>query len=403
MKKYITRTIWIVSLVSLFSDTTSKMLYPIIPIYLKSIGFTVVLIGILEGIAEATSGLSKGYFGKLSDKSGKRAPFVQLGYVLSSISKPLMVIFIYPLWVFFTRTIDRLGKGIRTGARDAMLSDEATPETKGKIFGFHRSMDTFGAVIGPSLALLYLYFYPKDYKTIFYIAFLPGIASILLSFYLKDKTQSAVRVKQSSSFFSFLHYWKESPKLYRKVVIGLLAFTLFNSSDMFLLLKLKETRLGDTAVVGAYIFYNLVYALFSFPIGIIADKLGLKNIFVTGLALFAVVYFGMSVNSNLYIYFALFFLYGLYSAATEGISKAWISNITERKDTATAIGTYAGFQSICTMLASSITGLIWFQFGFAAAFITTAVVTTAVIFYFIVSIPLPAIEKKIVAAELNKN
>ncbi len=396
MKRYITKTIWIVSLVSLFSDTTSKMLYPIIPIYLKSIGFTVVLIGILEGIAEATSGLSKGYFGKLSDKSGKRAPFVQLGYVLSSISKPLMVIFIYPLWVFFTRTIDRLGKGIRTGARDAMLSDEATPETKGKIFGFHRSMDTFGAVIGPSLALLYLYFYPKDYKSIFYIAFLPGIVSVMLSFYLKDKAQTVTRVKQQSSFFSFLHYWKESPKLYRKVVIGLLAFTLFNSSDMFLLLKLKETGLGDTVVVGAYIFYNLVYALFSFPIGIIADKLGLKNIFVTGLALFAVVYFGMSLNSNLYIYFALFFLYGLYSASTEGISKAWISNLTEKKDTATAIGTYAGFQSICTMLASSIAGLIWYEFGAAAAFIATAFVTVAVIIYFITVIPISLEEKVMV-------
>jgi MFS family permease len=402
MKKYITRTIWILSFVSLLTDIASEMLYPIMPIYLKSIGFTVILIGILEGIAEATAGLSKGYFGKLSDNFGKRKPFVQLGYALSSISKPMLALFVFPIWIFFARTLDRLGKGIRTGARDAMLSDEAKPETKGKVFGFHRALDTFGAAVGPALALLYLYLRPGDYKTLFLAAFLPGLAAILLSFLLKEKSQTKSIAKASTSFFAFIHYWKASPKLYRKVVIGLLVFALFNSSDMFLLLKLKETGLDDTSVIGAYIFYNLVYAVFAFPIGVIADKLGLKNIFVAGLALFAVVYFGMSFNTNLYLYFGLFFLYGLYAAATEGISKAWISNITERKDTATAIGTYAGFQSICTMIASSITGLIWFKFGAAAAFITTAIVTIAVIIYFVAAIPTPLEVKTIIQAETNK-
>ena len=132
----------------------SEMLYPIMPIYLKTIGFSVVLIGILEGIAEATAGLSKGYFGKLSDTTGKRVMFVQIGYTLSALSKPMMAIFVYPIWVFFARTIDRFGKGIRTGAREALLSDEATLLTKGRIFGFHRSMDTTGAVLGPALAIL---------------------------------------------------------------------------------------------------------------------------------------------------------------------------------------------------------------------------------------------------------
>ncbi|TRZ53736.1 MFS transporter [bacterium] len=241
--KYITRTIWILSLVSLFTDAASEMLYPILPVYLKSIGFSVVLIGILEGLAEATAGLSKGYFGKLSDNSRKRAPFVQIGYALSSISKPMMAIFVYPLWIFFARAIDRLGKGIRTGARDAILSDEATPDTKGKVFGFHRSMDTVGAIIGPVFALLYLFFYPEDYKTLFLIAFIPGLASVFISFFLKDKKQPLPAKKNSTSFFSFLHYWKTSPAIYRKVVIGLLVFTLFNSSDVFLLLKAKQKQL----------------------------------------------------------------------------------------------------------------------------------------------------------------
>ncbi|MBC7587758.1 MAG: MFS transporter, partial [Chitinophagaceae bacterium] len=202
--KYITRTVWILSLVSLFTDMASEMLYPIMPIYLKEIGFSIILIGILEGVAEAVAGLSKGYFGKLSDNAGKRVPFVQIGYVFSAISKPMMAFFIYPLWIFFARTIDRFGKGIRTGARDAILSDEATPETKGKIFGFHRSMDTFGAVLGPAFALLYLYFNPQDYTTLFYIAFIPGCIAILASLFLKDKNKTANKLKTATPFFSFI-------------------------------------------------------------------------------------------------------------------------------------------------------------------------------------------------------
>ncbi|MGE5861294.1 MAG: MFS transporter, partial [Ignavibacteria bacterium] len=369
--RYITRTIWILSLVSLFTDTASEMLYPVMPIYLKSIGFTVVLIGILEGVAEAAAGLSKGYFGSLSDNLGKQVPFVRVGYLLSAVSKPMMVVFIYPVWIFFTRTVDRFGKGIRTGARDAILSHETTPENKGKVFGFHRGMDTLGAVLGPSLALLYLYYNPEDYKNLFLIAFIPGAAAVLFTFFIRDKRTGSAGTRKRIHFFSFLNYWKKSPKVYRKVVIGLLIFTLFNSSDVFLLLKLKETGISDASILGIYIFYNLVFAAFSFPAGIIADKFGLKKIFVSGLALFAAVYTGMSFNTDFYLSSALFFLYGIYAAATEGISKAWISNITDRKDTATAIGTYTGFQSICTMLASSIAGIIWFQFGFPAAFVTT--------------------------------
>lgn len=154
--KIITRTIWILSLVSLFTDVASEMLYPVMPLYLKSIGFSVVLIGVLEGFAEAIAGLSKGYFGKMSDNTGRRLPFVQWGYLLSAVSKPMMAVFTFPFWIFTARTIDRIGKGIRSGARDAMLSDEATPQTKGRVFGFHRSMDTLGAVIGPLSALAFL-------------------------------------------------------------------------------------------------------------------------------------------------------------------------------------------------------------------------------------------------------
>ncbi|RTY67189.1 MFS transporter [Flavobacterium sp. GSP27] len=379
---YISKTVWIVSLVSLFTDTASEMLYPIMPIYLKSIGFSIVLIGVLEGFAEALAGLSKGYFGKLSDSSGKRVPFVRLGYGLSAISKPMMAVFVFPLWIFFARAIDRFGKGIRTGARDAILSDEATAETKGKIFGFHRSMDTFGAVLGPVMALIYLHFYPQQYKMLFYVAFIPGLLAVFASFLLNDKLKVQAKEVKQISFFSFLSYWKTSPAQYRRVVTGLLAFALFNSSDVFLLLKAKQAGLNDTVVIEIYIFYNLVYALCAFPLGIFADKIGLKKMFTFGLFLFAIVYFGMAFTKNSYIIGGLFLIYGVYAAATEGISKAWISNISDKKDTATAIGTYSGFQSICALLASSFAGVLWYQFGANTTFFITGITTLLIIIYF---------------------
>lgn len=386
--KYITRTVWILSLVSLLTDAASEMLYPVMPIYLKSIGFSVVLIGILEGMAEAIAGLSKGYFGKWSDTSGKRLPFVQAGYALSAFSKPMMAVFVFPLWIFLARTADRFGKGIRTAARDALLSEEATMETKAKVFGFHRSMDTLGAVIGPLLALIYLYYEPQNYRGLFFIAFLPGILAILVALLLKEKNKIKEQKTTSVPFFSFLSYWSTSPREYKKLVAGLLVFTLFNSSDVFLLLKAKESGIDDATLIGVYIFYNLVYAFFAFPLGVIADKFGLKSVFLAGIGLFVMVYSGMVVMTNLLSLYGLFFLYGLYAAATEGVSKAWISNISPPKEMATAIGTFTGLQSICAMLASTLTGLIWFKFGAATAFLLTAFVSTLVFVYFL-TVPKP--------------
>lgn len=379
--KIITRNVLILSFISLFTDVASEMLYPVMPIYLKTIGFSILLIGILEGFAEATAGLSKGYFGNLSDNTGKRLPFVQIGYALSAISKPMMALFIYPLWIFLARSIDRLGKGVRTGARDALLSDEATPETKGRVFGFHRSMDTLGAVLGPLCALIYLAYHPDDYKTLFYIAFFPGIIAIAITFLIKEKQKIHIEQKPKPRLLDFINYWKESPTIYRQLVGGLLVFTLFNSSDVFLLLKIKEAGFSDTTVIGVYIFYNLVYALFSYPLGVLADKLGMKKIFVLGLVLFAIVYLGMAIAESKIVFIALFFVYGIYAAATEGIAKAWITNICEKKNTATAIGTFTAFQSIATLIASSLAGLVWFSFGATATFLISGTVAIGVSIY----------------------
>ena len=162
-------------------------------------------------------------------------------------------------------------------------------------------------------------------------------------------------------------------------------FALFNSSDVFLLLKMKESGLTDSKIIVVYIFYNLIYALLAYPIGILADKLGLKKIFLLGLFVFATVYTGFAFNNNLIVYLVLFLLYGVYAAATDGIAKAWISNIVDKGETATAIGTYAGLQSIAALFASSICGLLWYNFGAIVTFITTAIITVLVIIYLLLS------------------
>ncbi|MEJ7740025.1 MAG: MFS transporter [Chitinophagaceae bacterium] len=380
-RKTLTRNVWILSLVSFTADIASEMLYPIMPVYLRTIGFSVLLIGLLEGLAEAIAGLSKGYFGKLSDSKGVRLPFIRWGYLLSAVSKPMMGLFSVPLWIFGARTLDRLGKGLRTGARDALLSEEASPETKARVFGFHRGMDTLGAVFGPFIALLYLDAHPSQYTTLFYAAFIPGIIAVLLIYLIRERKKVPVKNNDDRNgfhVFAFTKYWKKSPSAYRKLVTGLLLFALFNSSDYFLLLKLKEADLADNHIIAIYMFYNLVYAAFSYPMGILADKFGLKNIFVAGLILFALVYAGMAFTRELYLFIILFFLYGIYAAATEGISKAWITNICRQEETATAIGTYTAFQSICILLASSLAGLIWSWHGSATVFLISAVVSLAV-------------------------
>lgn len=381
-RRLITPTIWLLSLVSLFTDIASEMLYPIMPVYLKSIGFSVALIGILEGVAEATAGLSKGYFGHLSDTLQKRVPFIRAGYSLSAITKPMMAFFTYPVWIFFARTLDRFGKGLRTSARDALLSDETEPKSKGKIFGFHRSMDTVGAAIGPTLALIFLYFYPGQYKPLFYIAFFPGVAAILLTFLLKDRRKvNTASLKKGIGFFSYLKYWRTATPAYRYLVGGLLAFTLFNSSDAFLLLALKTRGFSDLQLIGFYIFFNLVYAMFSFPVGILADRVGLDKMLLAGLFLFSGVYFTYGFVATVPLIALLFFLYGLYYAATEGVSKALISNLVKKEDTATAIGFYNSFASIFAMVSSSLAGLIWFATGEKTMFMISGIGVFGVAIY----------------------
>ena len=384
-------------MISLLADIASEMLYPVIPVYLKSIGFSILLIGVLEGVVNFLAGVSKGYFGKKSDEIGLRLPFVKWGYFLSALSKPLLTAMTFPLWIFSIRSVDRLGKGVRTAARDALLSQQSKPENKGKVFGFHRAMDTTGAAIGPILALVFLYFFPGNYEQLFLLAFIPGLLSVALIFTLKEERQPQTN-STKGSFFSYLKYWKEAPIKFKKAMPGLLLFMLFNSADIFLLLITKESVNGrelvfgnvhfnaDSITIGAYIFYNLIYALFSYPLGSLADRLGYRLVLVGGFLVYAIVYAGFSNSPSIGMVFGLFFLYGIYAAATEGITKAWISNLANVNQKATAIGFYTSMESIGALFASSIAGVLWISAGPGWTFMIPAIaafITAIYLIYFL--------------------
>jgi MFS family permease len=352
------------------------------PVYLKSIGFSVTLIGVLEGFALFTAGMSKGYFGKLSDTTGKRMPFVRLGYFLSAISKPLMSL-AYPVIVFTGRLSDRLGKGIRTNARDAILSSETTLENKGKVFGFHQSFDTIGAAIGPLAALAYLYYYPGHYKALFLIAFLPAMAGVLFTFLIRDKPTSPKPGNKNGGLFSFLGYWKTANSSYKMLVPALLFFALMNSSDTFLLLMMKNQGLTDVHIILVYAFYNIIFAIVAYPAGIMGDKFGLKPTFIIGCILFSVVYCLFPFTHSTWVFAVLFLLYGIYAAATDGISRAWISNLSQKDQTATALGFYTGLASICTLAASISAGILWDAFGPKATFLVPGIGVLILVIYMI--------------------
>jgi len=380
MKTKLHRQVIVLGMVSLFTDIASEMLYPVTPIFLTAVlGSSMALVGVIEGIAEFIAALLKGYFGNLSDKVGKRSIFVTIGYGLSAISKPLPGIFQNIPIVFATRVTDRIGKGIRTAPRDALLGSYSDGNS-GAVFGFHRAMDTLGAAIGPVIALILLNIFPENYQLIFIVAFVPSIIAVALTLMVKDRVVSTKdRIKKN--YFEFL---KSSPKSYKKILLLLAVFSLVNSSDVFLILKSRDISESSTLAIFGYIFYNIVYAASSYPMGSLSDKLGKRNIFTVGLVLFSLVYFGFAFIPDIYLLWVLFALYGIYAASTEGISKAWISDIIPDERRGTAIGLATLITGICVMIGSFATGFLWDKFGSQVPFLISAIVSLIIALFVIV-------------------
>ena len=313
-------TVVILGLVSFFNDLASEMIYPIIPIFLTTVLHTSIpIVGFIEGLVEALASITKYFFGAYSDYLQKRKIFVTSGYTMAAISKILIGLsFGWPL-VLFARIVDRFGKGLRTAARDSLLLENSTPDNRGYIFGFHRAFDSLGAVFGPLLALVVLYFLKDNIRQTFFVAFIPAlIAIVLLVFLVKEKK---LITKNKKAKFVKISFNNMDNRLKLFLLISFI-FAAGNSSDVFLLLHAKNLGLATLGVVFAYVLYNISQTVFSAPAGILADKIGARRVFAIGLIVFSFVYllFGL-INSSFWLWF-LFPIYGIYIAATDGVSKA---------------------------------------------------------------------------------
>ncbi len=356
----IPRQVIILGAISFFTDFASELLYPVAPIFLTAtLGASMATVGAIEGIAEIISNIFKGYFGALSDKMQKRALFVKIGYTLSALVKPLPGIFPSVAVVASSRALDRIGKGIRTSPRDALLAAEATENNKGEIFGFHRSMDTFGAVAGPLAALVILALTQNNYRAVYLFAVLPSLGAIYFAFRTKEKPASITRKPKRK----FTEVFSSSHSSLKNLLILTGFFSLVNSSDVFLILKLKAISDSDTLAILGYVYFNVIYALFSYPAGKLADKTSKRNIFASGLLIFSIVYLIFAAGNSLEILFIAFTFYGLYSAATEGILKAWISDLVRDELRATAIGMFNLVAGFGILFGSVITGYLWDEYG----------------------------------------
>ena len=360
------------------NDFSSEMLYPIIPLFLTQIGYSTVFIGILEGFADLIAGLGKIYMGSVSDSFNRRLPFINLGYSLSVISRPLIGLTTFISLIFLGRGLDKIGKGIRTGARDALLADESDEKNRAEIFGFHRSMDTIGAILGPLVAIIYLFYHPGDYKTIFLITILPGIIAVLISFLVKEKKRETSSTRSFSIRKNFSFY-KVAPKAYLHLLIIFLLFGLVNSSDMFLLLRAKNIGVSENNVLFLYILFNLVYALFAFPIGKLADRIGRMRMLLIGLLIYAITYFVFGYTTNIMMISIAFVGYGLFYAFSQSTLKALLLQKVDSTQKSSAIGFYEGLNSFSLLLANSLAGFIWYQFGESTMFTFSGCIALLVI------------------------
>ncbi|ODA40884.1 MFS transporter [Desulfosporosinus sp. BG] len=365
------RNIFFVGITSFLTDTTTKMIYAIMPLFLMTLGATKTELSLIEGIAESTASVLKAFSGWWSDKIGKNKPFMIIGYALTAILSPFFSMVTSPLQVLFVRFTERVGKGIRTAPRDSLIAGSAVDNTKGKSFGFHKAMDNSGAILGPLLAFGILSFFPGNYRKVFLFAAIPGLLGLISIIYFvkeasKDKLERLGRITLKDF----------SPKYYAFLGI-IFIFTLGNSTDALLLIKASDIGVQDAFIPIMYLIFNSVSVIFSIPAGILSDKIGRERLIIFGYLLYSFIYFSFGKTHSQTVLVMLFALYGLYSAATDGIQKALVSDLIDKKKRGTGLGLYNCLAGITLLPASVIAGLLYdhvnnsapFYYGAIMAFI----------------------------------
>jgi len=368
------RNVFFTGLTSFFTDTSTKMVYSVMPVFLISIGASKTFISLIEGIAESTASLIKALSGYWSDKIGKNKPFMLIGYSLTALVTPLYAFVRVPVQVLFSRFFERIGKGLRAAPRDSLISGSVTNNDAGKNFGFHKAMDNSGAILGPLAAFLLLYFLPDsnsimNYKIIFLIAAIPAVLGVItIAVFIKEA--KAVK-KNYAPVVSF----RRLPKKYFFFLGVIFVFTLGNFSDALLLVKTMETGINKAYIPFIYMLFNMVSVFFAIPVGKLSDKTGRERLIIPGFLIFAITFFMFGKFNSISVFIGLFAMYGLYSALVDGSQKAMISDIVSKELRGTGYGIYHAVLGITLLPASLIAGLLYdrvspsapFYFGSAMA------------------------------------
>lgn len=353
----------LLGITSLLTDISTEMVYPLLPIFLTTkLGATPLIVGTIEGIAESLASLLKVFSGYFSDRVKRRKPFAIGGYSASTLGKILL--YTASSWpvVLAGRVVDRFGKGIRTAPRDALIAESSSEETRGRAFGLHRTMDTLGATIGVLLAYYFISREHVDFRQIFLYSLMPAVMGVMALFFVREKGGAKISKERPSL------NWNALDRRLKSFLVLMFIFTLGNSSNQFLLLRAKDVGFDAKTILLLYLTYNLVYNAASYPAGAISDRIGRKALIVAGYVVYGLVYLGFALASTPASIWVLFAAYGLYMAFTEGVEKAFISDIAPENVRGTMIGLHATLVGIGLLPASLIAGALWNAFGAPAPF-----------------------------------
>ncbi len=351
-------------LVSLLTDVSSEMVYPLIPLYLTAVlGASPGVLGIIEGVAESLASLLKIFSGQISDRFEKRKPLTIVGYGLSALGKVLFVVAATWTGILWARVSDRLGKGIRTAPRDALIAESAVDASRGEAFGLHRAMDTAGAVIGILLAYWLFTRYQGEYLHVFIFAVIPAVLGVAALFLVSENGRQ--RRKEAKKV---VLSWSGLDRRLRYFLIVTFLFNLGNSSNQFLLVRAGTSGFTPEQVILLYLLMNVGYFIISYPAGLISDRVGRRGLLVAGYALYGAVYLGFAAAHAAWQFVVLFAVYGLYLGLTDGVEKAFMADVAAPEQRATVYGLQAMAVGFALLPASVIAGALWDAFGAAAPF-----------------------------------
>lgn len=354
--------------VSLLTDAATEAVYPLLPFFITQVlGGPPVALGIVEGAADATSSALKIVAGRWSDRLGIRKPIVLAGYSLSSLVRPFIAITTSWAHVFAIRVVDRVGKGLRSSPRDAMLASLAPPGERGRVFGYHWAMDHAGAAVGPLLATVFLYFSPGDYRLLFGLTIIPGLLAVATLLAVPE-TAAPPKVRPAPA----PRRTNPMPRPLKKYFGILTVFTLGNSSDAFLLLQLSHAGVPLTGLTLLWSAQHAIKALITMRAGMLSDRVGRRTLIISGWVVYAVVYVGFALSQSMTALIGWFLFYSTYTAAVEGSEKALVADLTPESMRASAFGWHAAIQGFGALAAGIVFGLLWQYFGAPVAFMAGA-------------------------------